>query len=121
MADTTSHNRMRDFQTKASLRWDSVRPYATALVIGLIAGPILTMALGLQVLESTADKRSDQAAVAIQAQICAAQARTAEPMAADLNWQSRAELAERWAVMPGSSQAAPGVASACSNILAARA
>lgn len=121
MADTTHPNRMKDFGTKASLSWDRVRPYGTALVIGLIAGPILTAVLGLQVLESTADKRSNQAATAVQAQICAAQARTAEPMAADLNWQARSELAERWAVMPGSTQAAPGVASACSNILAARA
>lgn len=120
MAETTQANRMKDFGTRASSSWDRMRPLAIALVIGLIAGPILSAVFGWQVLQSTANKRSEQATVAVQAQICAAQARIADPRAADLSWAARGELAERWAVMPGSTESAPGVASACSNMLAAR-
>lgn len=121
MAVSTQATRMKDYQSKVSQTWDSLRPYGTAFVIGLIAGPILTALLGFQVLESAAAKRSEAAAMGVQAQICAAQAKIAVPSAADLNWVDRNELAQQWAVMPGSTVAAPGVATTCGNLLAARA
>jgi len=99
-------------------RWDSIRPTAFALAIGLIAGPILSSMLGFQVLSSTAKSRSETAGIAVQAQICAAQALVAEPRAAALDWSARRDLAEHWAIMPGTTEAAPGVASACGTILA---
>src|SRR3546814_10284129 len=59
-------------------RWDTIKPVAYALAVGLIAGPILSSMLGFQILSSTARERSQTAAVAVQAQICATQARIAE-------------------------------------------
>ncbi len=121
MSNTTRSNGVKDFGAKASSGWGRVQPYASAFVIGLVVGPIASAIFGWQVLSSTADKRSTQAAVALQAQICAAQARAVEPKAAELSWNVRGKLAEQWAVMPGSTEPAPGVVSACSDILANRA
>ena len=99
-------------------RWDKVKPAAYALVIGVIAGPILSSMLGFQVLSSTAQQRSESAGIAVQAQICAAQARVADPKASELDWSARRDLAEHWAIMPGAEQAMPGVISACNDLLA---
>lgn len=99
-------------------RWDTIKPAAYALVVGLIAGPILSSMLGFQVLSSTARDRSQSAGIAVQAEICAAQARIADPKAGELDWSARRDLADHWAIMPGAKEAAPGVASACGNLLA---
>ncbi|MFC3675385.1 hypothetical protein [Ferrovibrio xuzhouensis] len=99
-------------------RWDSIKPAAFALVVGLIAGPILSNMIGFQILSSTARERSQSAGVAVQAQICATQARIADPKAGELDWSARRDLADHWAIMPGAKEAAPGVSSACSDLLA---
>src|SRR3546814_6037632 len=70
-------------------RWDTIKPVAYALAVGLIAGPILSSMLGFQILSSTARERSQTAAVAVQAQICATQARIADPKAGELDWSAR--------------------------------
>ena len=99
-------------------RWDRVRPAAYGLVIGLIAAPILSSLFGFQVLSSTAQQRSESAGIAVQAEICAAQARIADPKAGELDWSARRDLAEHWAIMPGAEEAMPGVVSACNTLLA---
>src|SRR3546814_4076624 len=87
----------------------TIKPVAYALAVGLIAGPILSSMLGFQILSSTARERSQTAAVAVQAQICATQARIADPKAGELDWSARRDLADHWAIMPGAKEAAPGV------------
>src|SRR3546814_8931874 len=86
----------------------TIKPVAYALAVGLIAGPILSSMLGFQILSSTARERSQTAAVAVQAQICATQARIADPKAGELDWSARRDLADHWAIMPGAKEAAPG-------------
>ena len=99
-------------------RWESIKPLAIALVIGLVAGPIISNLAGFQMLRSTAAEQNRMSGVAVQAEICAAQARAATPDTAALAWNLRRDLADRWAVMPGSTEADSGVASACSDLLA---
>lgn len=102
----------------AAAKWQTAKPKVMYLVIGLIAGPLLTSFTGLQVLSRTAQDQTHAGIVELQAVICAAQARTQVADATKLEWSARSELAKQWAVMPGATTAEPEVANACARKLA---
>ena len=110
MSTTTMHT--------AAARWQTIKPKIMYLVIGLIAGPLITSVAGLQVLSGTAREQTRAGVVELQAVICAAQARTEVADTSKLEWPARTDLAKKWAVMPGATTADPEVASTCAGKLA---
>ncbi len=103
---------------RANAKWLSIKPIATGLVIGLVAGPIISGFSGFQVRTSTAEAAVRAGVLEQQAMFCAARAKAATPDTATLGWQARSELARQHAIMPGSTTADPDVVYACSNRLA---
>ena len=85
----------------AASKWQTAQPLVLALVLGLIAGPYISNALGWQV---TSGAASAQARIGI-----------ANPSELDLT--ARARLAEKSAVMPGETSAAFDVTIACAGKL----
>ena len=100
-----------------SAKWQTSKPMLTGLVIGLIAGPIISGLGGFQVRSSTADAATRAGIVEQQASFCAERARAAGPIAAPLGWQERTELARRWATVPGGAAAGQDVMFACAGKL----
>jgi hypothetical protein len=103
----------------AVAKWTAVKPAAIALAIGLVAGPLISNAIGWQVTSHTARAELHAGIVEQQAVFCEARARAAVPTAAKLDWDARYALAGKWAVMPGSDPADSDVTSACARKLAA--
>jgi hypothetical protein len=103
----------------AASKWTAAKPAAIALAIGLVAGPLISNAIGWQVTSGTARAEIHAGIVEQQAMFCEARARAAMPTAATLDWTARYELAVKWAVMPGSAPADSDVTSACARKLAA--
>jgi hypothetical protein len=98
--------------------WESIKPKVMYLVIGLIAGPILTNIAGWQVLSGTARQQVQASVVEQQATFCAANAHIAVPDTSKLDYTARNELAKKWAIMPGATTAESDVTSACARKLA---
>jgi hypothetical protein len=98
--------------------WESVKPKVMYLVIGLIAGPIITNIAGWQVLSGTAREQVQASVIEQQASFCAASARTEVPETSKLEYAARNDLAKKWAVMPGTTTAESDVISACARKLA---
>src|SRR6266481_4064688 len=105
-------------QTAAASKWETYKPRVIALAIGLIAGPIITSVAGWQVTSGTARAQLQAGIVEQLASVCAARARADVADPSKLEWSARSQLAEKWAVMPGSALANEGVAGACSSKLA---
>lgn len=102
----------------AALKWRTVRPKIIYFAIGLVAGPLITGVAGWQVLSGTARDRAHAGVVELQAAICAARARTEVADTSKMQWPARTELAKRWAVMPGATEADADVADVCARKLA---
>ena len=98
--------------------WESLKPKILYLVIGLIAGPILTNIAGWQVMAGTARDQARAGVVEQQALFCATNARIEVPDTSKLDYSARNELAKKWAIMPGSTTAEADVTSACAKRLA---
>lgn len=102
---------------RTAAKWEHYKPRLWALAIGLIAGPIITNMAGWQVLSSTSASRVSDGMVQQQAAFCDARARVEVPEPGKLDWSARNTLAERFAVMPGTTKPASDVVSACSRKL----
>jgi hypothetical protein len=102
----------------AASKWESAKPKLMYLVIGLIAGPLITNMAGWQVTSGAAQSRVHAGIVEQQALFCEGKARAdvAEPN--KLEWSARSDLAKKWAVMPGATTADSDVVSACASKLA---
>jgi len=98
--------------------WESAKPKIMYLVIGLIAGPIITSMAGWQVLSGTARDQAHAGVVEQQAIFCAANARIEVPDTSKLDYNARNALAKKWAVMPGATTAETDVTNACARKLA---
>jgi hypothetical protein len=98
--------------------WERAKPKVTYLVIGLIAGPLITSMAGWQVLSGTARDQVHASVVEQQATFCAVNARTETPDTSKLDYNARNDLAKKWAVMPGATVAESDVTSACARKLA---
>jgi hypothetical protein len=102
----------------ATARWQTVKPKLLYLVIGLIAGPIITSIAGWQVLSGTARDLVHASVIEQQATFCAANARTEMPDTSKLDYTARTVLAKKWAVMPGTKTAESEVTNVCARKLA---
>jgi hypothetical protein len=107
---------MTTWETARS-NWAMIKPRAMWLAIGLVVGPFITNYLGWQVTSSTAQAQARAGVVEQLAGICDVGARTAVPEPAKLDWMARAELAKKWAIMPGATAADSEVSSACQRKL----
>jgi len=101
----------------AASKWQTAQPAVLALVLGLLAGPYISNALGWQVTSGTASARARADIVERLASVCAAQARMDIPDPSKLDQTARGSLAEKWAVMPGETSAAFDVTTACAGKL----
>jgi hypothetical protein len=86
-------------------------------VVGLVAGPLIASYAGWQVSSTTANAQLRAGVVEQQASFCDARARADVPDASNLGWSARRDLAQQWALMPGSATADPAVVSACTDKL----
>lgn len=98
--------------------WESAKPKVMYLIIGLIAGPIITNMAGWQVLSGTAREQVEASITEQQASFCAVRARSEVPVTSQLDYTARNDLAKKWAVMPGATTAQPDIISACARKLA---
>jgi hypothetical protein len=105
-------------QAAAAAKWASAKPVLTGLVIGLVAGPIISGAFGFQMRTSSAQAAAHAGVVEQQAAFCAERARAATPTTAGLSYQARSDLARQWAMMPGETAVDQDVVYACSSKLA---
>ncbi|WP_372624511.1 hypothetical protein [Falsiroseomonas sp.] len=101
----------------AAAKWAAAKPVLTGLVIGLIAGPIISGMSGFQVRTSTAQAAEHASVVEQQALFCVERARAATPGTAALSYQARSDLARQWAAMPGTTTVDQDVVYACSGKL----
>ena len=97
---------------------------AIALVVGLIAGPIISNLIGWQVSSGTMEEQMGAAVVEQQALFCEERAR-ADPAYTDaaafkaLDFSAKREFVTPHAQMPGQDSADRAVVSACTNKLGA--
>ncbi len=97
---------------------------AIALVVGLIAGPIISNLIGWQVSSGTMEEQLGAAVVEQQALFCEERAR-ADPAYTDaaafkaLNFNAKREFVTPHAQMPGQGSADSAVVRACVNELGA--
>jgi hypothetical protein len=116
---TGSATRPATLLQKAAAKWVEWKPIAVGVVIGLIAGPIVSSVAGFQTRTSTAEAANRASIVEQQAMFCAERAGGAMPAGAAVpEWNARNELARKWAIMPGATTADPEVIYACSSKLA---
>jgi hypothetical protein len=100
-------------------RWDAVKPRVFALVVGLIAGPLITSSMGWQVTAATARTQVHAGVVAEKAMVCATRARAENADAAKLDWSARQDLAKRSAMVVPGAREDYEVTRACADRLAA--
>ena len=98
-------------------KWENAKPVALALVVGLVAGPYISNALGWQVTSGTSIARERAGIVEQLASVCDAQARTEVREPSKLEQPARGDLAKKWAVMPGATVADADVTAACAGKL----
>jgi hypothetical protein len=96
-------------------KWESMKPKIVYLVIGLVAGPVLSGLFGLQVLSSTA--RNQVGRPRRSRHLCAANARIDTADTTKLDYTARNDLAKKFAIMPGATTADFSVVSACAQKL----
>jgi hypothetical protein len=102
---------------RAAAKWANMKPMLTGLVIGLIAGPIISGFVGFQVRSSSANAATRTSVIEQQAQFCSERARASITGAVPTDWQARNDLARRFAAMPGSTAVDQEVVYACSGKL----
>ena len=97
------------------------KPRILFLVIGLVLGPLISGWLGWQVTAGTMSSAVQDAVIEYRADLCTKRAQ-ADPEATPAvlgDWNSRRELAEKWAVLPGEEEADRSVVNGCSSQLSA--
>jgi hypothetical protein len=115
---STMLDRKTSWQDRLAYQWGVLKPFALVLVLGLVAGPLISNYMGWQVTSGAANRENSAVAIRQQAMVCDAMARGDTPNASTLDWGARRSLAEKFAVMPGRQEAESGVAMACSEMLA---
>jgi hypothetical protein len=98
-------------------KWKVAKPWAVALIIGLIAGPLISNYLGWQVTSGMARAQIHAGIVEQQAVYCDARARAEVSAPGELAWTARYELAQKWSAMPGGGPADSDVTSVCASKL----
>ncbi len=107
--------------SRASEIIDEWKPRILFLVIGLVVGPFISSWLGWQVTAGTMGSAVQDAVIEYRADLCTKRAQ-ADPEATPAvlgDWNSRRELAEKWAVLPGEEETNRDVVNGCNSRLAA--
>lgn len=91
---------MTPMQTTKST-WETYKPVAIALAVGLVVGPFITNYIGWQVTSGTARAQTRDGIVEQLALICEKRARADVADPAKLEWAARSDLAKKWVVAPG--------------------
>ena len=102
----------------AAQNWAAYKPIGIALAVGLLVGPFISNYAGWQVTSSSARAQVHAGVVEQQASFCAARAQADVKDAAKLDYSARSDLAKKWAVAPGKTEAEYDVTSACASKLA---
>lgn len=106
------------WQDKLRARWRPWRLPVYGFLVGFVAGPFLSAALGLQVTTAALHDAVRQAVVREQAAMCELLARRNAEDLAGLDVEARIELAERHARFPWVDEVNTEVVNRCSNGLA---
>ena len=93
--------------------WEAARLKVYALLVGLVAGPLISNLAGWQVTSGTASAQLKSGLVEQQASFCLARAHAEVRDTGKLDWDGRHKLATKWAVMPGATTADSDVVTAC--------
>ncbi|MEK9970283.1 MAG: hypothetical protein VW600_14180 [Ferrovibrio sp.] len=115
---TATIDRKSTWQDRVGHQWTVLKPLALVLILGLVAGPLISNYMGWQVTRGFAERQSRASAVDQQAMICAALAHRDTADTAALGWAERRSIAEKYAVMPGRDAADSDVVRACTELLA---
>jgi hypothetical protein len=108
----------KETQAQLAAHWTERKPQIIALAIGLVAGPLISNYAGWTVTSGNARTQVRAGIVEQQATYCDVRARVAVQAPEKLDWSARVELARKWAVMPGSTEAADSdVTNACERKL----
>jgi len=108
---------MSPMQTAQSQR-QAMKPVVIALVIGLLAGPMISNYTGWQVTRETAWAETRDSVLDQFASLCAERARADVADAAKLDWADRSQLAKKWVTAPTAPFADLDVSGACAQKLA---
>ena len=98
-------------------KWQTVKPRAIYLAIGLVVGPFITNSLGWQVTSAAAKTEMRDSLVEQSASICAERARVEVKGSDKLDWNARTALADKWGIMPGEKTTDSDVKYACARKL----
>lgn len=101
-------------------RWARWRGPVIWLVIGLVAGPLISNAIGWQVTSRTAHKEVSQAIVRQQAAMCEMRVRAHVKNLTHKNFDQQSALAQKYAHFPWSHHVRQAVIDRCTNALAAQ-
>jgi hypothetical protein len=107
------------FRKAAIDKWDAARPKVVALVIGLVAGPLISNFAGWQVTAGAAQTQLRAGLIEQGALFCEQRARADIKDPAVLDWNARNELAKKWATVPGEALADSSIAYECARKLGA--
>lgn len=108
---------MTPMQTTKST-WETYKPVAIALAVGLVVGPFISNYIGWQVTSGTARAQARDGIVEQLALICEKRARADVADPAKLEWAARNDLAKKWVVAPGAPFANLDVTYDCARKLA---
>ena len=100
-------------------KWAAHKGQIYALAIGLVVGPFVSNYMGWQVTASKAQSQVIAGILDTQAEWCETRARAAVAEPGKLDWSARLDLAKKWSIMPGETEADSDVASACERKLQA--
>jgi hypothetical protein len=95
--------------------WTRRKPFIMGLVVGLLAGPLVSGIMGWQVTSAFLQRSVHTAIVAQQVGFCEFRARAAVKDPEKLDYTARYALAELWAKMPGQTATDSDVVSGCTN------
>lgn len=107
------------FRRAAVDKLEAARPKVVALVIGLVAGPLISNFAGWQVTAGAAQTQLQTGLIAQGALFCEQRARADIKNPAALDWNARNELAKKWATVPGETLADSNIAYECARKLGA--
>ena len=96
-------------------KWIKVKPLGMAVCFGLIVGPFASNAIGWQVTSGSMERQLHAAVVEQQASFCLERVQATGKNTTGIDYNSRRDLAEKWAIMPGQKEADFDVVRACSE------
>lgn len=108
---------MKDMTKRLRSKWETLKPVAIALAIGLVAGPFISNFVGWQVTSGAAQAQLRAGVVEQVALFCEERARSEVKDLGKLDWSARNDLAKKWAVVPGAAAAESDATYACARKL----